>query len=75
MNKPKTIADLGSHASDTPKAVAGRDMLNEGQQSVDQRIEDAKKRYAEEMAMLEEGGYDYGGNEDWISAMKSVGRR
>ena len=71
----KTIADLGSHSNDAPKPKVGQDMLNEGQRPVDQRIEDAKKRYAEEMAMLEEGGYDYGGTEDWISAMKSVGRR
>ena len=72
---PKTIADLGSHHRDGPKATVGKDMLSDGDKSVESRIEELKRRYEQEQAELEAGGYDYNGNEDWDRVMRNVGRR
>jgi hypothetical protein len=69
----KTIADLGNH--DEPRVVVGKDMINDGGTPIARRIQEMKKAREEELSLLEAGGYDYDGSDDWINVMKNVGRR
>ena len=69
----KTIADLGG---DNPKPVeVGKDLLRQGNIPIEQRIAELKRKRDAENEMLEAGGYDYGGDEQWAKAMRNVGRR
>lgn len=70
----KTIADLGEEL-ERPKPVVGRSMISDSRESLEKRLADLMARRQEEMRILERGGYDYGGNEEWIKAMERVGRR
>ena len=70
---PETIADLGN--SDQKKTViVGRSMLQDSR-PWDERIAEQLRARQEELDYLEQGGYDYDGDQPWIAAMRNVGRK
>ena len=73
-NKPKTIADLGQKPA-SEKTIVGRSMISDSRKALEQRIRDLEEKRKLEDAVLEAAGYDYGGNEQWLEAMRNVGRR
>lgn len=73
-DKPRTIADLGQ-TPNSDKVVVGRSMISDERKALEQRIRELEERAKIENAMLEAGGYDYGGNEQWMEAMRNVGRK
>jgi hypothetical protein len=69
----KTIADLGR--SQEVKPVVGKSMIDDGHKPINERIRELVEKGTLESELLEAGGYDYGGNEQWGRAMRNVGRR
>ncbi len=75
---PKTIADLTTSESAKP-ATVGKSMLGEDPKQELSRLQAKVKALEEsrrkENEVLEAGGYDYDGKEEFIQVMERVGRR
>lgn len=75
---PKTIADLVTTESTKP-AVIGKSMLCEDPKQELNRLQLKLKALEEsrrkENELLESGGYDYDGREEFIQVMERLGRR
>lgn len=72
--RPQTIADLGQGPQSEQKPVKIENLLKE-KRSIEERIKRLEAERNAENEMLEAGGYDYAGEEDWARAMERVGRR
>lgn len=74
----KTIADLVTSESAKPTTI-GKSMLCEDPKQELSRLQLKLKALEEsrrkENEMLEQGGYDYDGREEFIQLMERVGRR
>jgi hypothetical protein len=73
-DKPKTIADLGRHHEAEHKQVTVGKSLTSDAKPIDLRIAELERKRKEEEALLEKGGYDYDGREQWEQVMRNVGR-
>lgn len=75
---PKTIADLFTSESAKP-AVIGKSMIGEEPKQELNRLQLKLKALEEsrrkENELLESGGYDYDGREEFIQVMERLGRR
>lgn len=75
----KTIADLFTSESAKP-ATVGKSMLGseEPKQELNrlqQKLKALEESRRKENEMLEQGGYDYDGREEFIQVMERLGRR
>lgn len=76
---PKTIADLTTSESAKP-TVIGKSMLGseEPKQELNRlqlKLKALEESRRKENELLESGGYDYDGREEFIQMMERVGRR
>lgn len=74
---PKTIADLVTTESAKPQVI-GKSMLSDPKQTIDKlklKVQQLEEQRRKEEAMLELGGYDYDGQEEFARVMAHLGRR
>ena len=76
MSKPKSIADLGCTTYDTQSIVVGKPLFSqEGPLDYAKRVEELVRERVAEMKMLQQGGDNRDGREEFAQLMQRVGRR
>ena len=73
-DKPRSIADLGSGTVDTHHVTVGQPLIDQGPINYAARIaQQMQERIAEEQ-MLQRGGDNRDGREEFIQLMRQTGR-